>query len=198
MGRPKLPGRKDSKGRTTPEYRAWQSMRQRCYNSKLSNYQHYGGRGIKVCDEWLYNFDNFLRDVGPRPADGYSLNRIDNDGDYTPGNVEWSTLVEQNRNRSVNRLLGGEVLAKTAERLGTSMSTVRQRVDILGWSEKKAVSVKARKWKHSGLTYKGLTLSISEWSRKTGLSRSTIVNRLQYGWPVDQVLRSGKWKHVKK
>lgn len=198
MGRPSLPGRKNSQGKTTPEYRAWQSMRQRCYNPKLSNYPHYGGRGIKVCDAWLNSFDNFLHDVGKRPGSEFSLNRVNNDGDYEPGNVEWTNSTSQNRNRSVNRFLAGEVLASTAERLGTSTSTIRQRVDVLGWSEKEATSAKPRKWEHSKLTFGDLTLSISEWSRKTGLSRSTIINRIEYGWDVQEVLRTTKWKHAKK
>lgn len=197
MGRPQLPGRKTPDGKPTSEYRCWQAMRQRCYNPKVKIYPHYGGRGIKVCDRWLHSFDNFLKDVGYKPGPNYSLNRIDNDGDYEPGNVEWATDVEQNRNKSNNRFLNGSILAKSAEQLGTSMSTVRQRVDILGWEEEDAVKVKPRKWKHTGLTYNGETLSISEWARRTGLSRSTIINRIEYGWPVAEILRTEKWKHAK-
>lgn len=196
MGRPKLPGRKTPEGKTTPEYRCWQQMRQRCYNPKVEIYPHYGGRGIKVCDRWLGSFDNFFEDVGLRPGDHYSINRIDNDGDYEPNNVEWATVTEQNRNKSDNRIIEGMLLAESAEQLGTSMSTVRQRVDVLGWTEKEAVSTETRKWKHTKLTFDGLTLSVSEWARRTGLQRSTIIGRIERGWPLNKVLRKDKWKHL--
>lgn len=198
MGRPKLPGRKTSDGKLTPEYRAWQSMRQRCYNPKLKNFANYGGRGIKVCKRWINSFDNFLEDVGLRPSASFSLNRIDNDGNYEPGNVEWASITDQNRNKSDNRYLNGEVLASVAGKLGTSMSTVRQRVDVLGWNEKEAATIKTRSWKHSKLTHNGLTLSVSEWARRTGLTRSTIIGRIERGWPLDKVLRKEKWKHLSK
>ena len=84
----------------TKEYKAWQSMKQRCYNFNRECYDHYGGRGIKVCDEWLNNFEAFLADVGPAPSSEHSIDRINNDGNYEPGNVKWSTVFEQNHNRS--------------------------------------------------------------------------------------------------
>ena len=84
--------------RATPEYIAWLDMKQRCANPKNASYPNYGGRGIRVCARWMHSFDNFLVDIGSRPP-GHSLDRIDNDGDYEPGNCKWSTKQEQNRNR---------------------------------------------------------------------------------------------------
>ena len=86
----------------TPEYLAWINMRNRCYKETDKRFQDYGGRGIKVCDRWLKSFVNFLNDMGKRPSNR-SLDRIDNDGDYTPHNCRWATKTEQNRNR-VRRL----------------------------------------------------------------------------------------------
>lgn len=82
----------------TPEYRIWRGMLARCYNPKATGYQHYGGRGIKVAPEFL-DFETFLSEVGPRPGDDYTLDRIDNNGDYAPGNVRWVTRKVQNANR---------------------------------------------------------------------------------------------------
>jgi hypothetical protein len=89
-------------GRTgrTPEYRAWSAMRQRCLNPASQRYASYGGRGITVCDRWS-SFEAFLADMGakPEPKEQYSLDRIDNDRGYEPGNCRWATRSEQQRNR---------------------------------------------------------------------------------------------------
>lgn len=84
-------------------YKSWQSMKQRCLNIKNHKYPIYGGRGIKICDRWLNSFENFLEDMGDRPK-GRTLDRIDNNGNYEPENCRWSTLTQQNRNRSISKL----------------------------------------------------------------------------------------------
>src|SRR5580765_2511625 len=68
----------------TPEYNAWTNMLQRCYNPKVRNYPWYGARGIKVCNEWRNNFEAFYKHIGPRPGPEYSVDRIDNNGNYEP------------------------------------------------------------------------------------------------------------------
>jgi hypothetical protein len=83
----------------TPEYKAWQDMKDRCHNPRSHAYRHYGGRSINVCPEWRKSFLAFYAHVGPRPGKGYSVERIDNDGNYEPGNVKWATTKEQSRNR---------------------------------------------------------------------------------------------------
>lgn len=81
-----------------PEYGCWGAMKQRCLNPVCSHYQDYGGRGITVCQRWL-DFDNFLVDMGPRPSLQHSLDRIDVNGNYEPGNCRWATKSEQCKNR---------------------------------------------------------------------------------------------------
>lgn len=86
----------------TPTYRIWAGMKKRCYKETFKDYKNYGGRGISVCAEWIDSFENFLRDMGERPA-GMSIERKDTNGNYEPGNCIWADVVTQNRNRRSTR-----------------------------------------------------------------------------------------------
>jgi len=98
----------------TKEYNSWNAMVDRCTNAKYHRYGDYGGRGIKVCDRWLNSVENFYSDMGDKPI-GMSIDRIDNDGDYTPDNCRWATAKEQSRNRRNNRLIEGKSMAEWCE-----------------------------------------------------------------------------------
>jgi hypothetical protein len=95
------------KGRAKwPEYAIWTAMKQRCSNPKVKQWKDYGGRGITVCAAWTASFSTFIADVGRRPSPELTIDRIDNDGHYEPGNVQWATRKHQVLNRRRNRRRG--------------------------------------------------------------------------------------------
>ena len=128
-------------GGKSPAYVSWLTMRYRCFNTVQKRYYRYGGRGITVCNRWRNSFENFLADMGERP-EGLTLDRINNDGDYTPENCRWATYEEQANNTPRNRYI----------------------------------------------TLNGMTLSVSQWSRKINLHPQTIYSRLNRGCSPEDAL----------
>lgn len=147
----------------TPTYRSWSQMRQRCYNPNHHKFPRYGGRGITVCLRWRESFAAFLEDMGERTSTQQSIERINNDGNYSCGqcpecltngwiaNCRWATAREQARNRSNTRMLSflGQTMCMTAwaAQIGISPSTLETRL-FRGWSVEDALTGRhTEQWK---------------------------------------------------
>jgi hypothetical protein len=128
----------------TREYATWCRIRERCYNPQYHSYKYYGGRGIKVCERWLECFENFFEDVGPRPSVKHSLERINNNGDYSPENCQWATKIQQaNNKRNIKKYeFNGELktIANWARVVRIQKGTIFWRIRN-GWSMKDALTL---------------------------------------------------------
>lgn len=122
------------------EYPRYIAMLNRCHNPKNSNYAHYGARGIEVCARWRASFMDFLSDMGRRPP-GLELDRIDNNGNYEPGNVRWATRSENNSNRRTNRFVTWrgrtQTVGEWAKELGLNQNMLGARFRN-GWPPERA------------------------------------------------------------
>ena len=176
-------------------YKVWVSMIGRCHNPANTAFHNYGGRGIAVCDEWRENFTAFYEHIGPPPGEGYTLDRIDNDGDYEPGNVRWATRKEQSMNKRCNNILkfdGREQpLTAWAEEYGLSIGTLRSRLSN-GWPIKKALTTPPLPSSYNPSTrflkFDGREQSLIAWSREFEIAESTLRNRLNRGLSVEEAL----------
>lgn len=114
----------------TPEHYSWRAMLTRCTNPESANYGRYGGRGVRVTERWL-SFELFYADMGKRPV-GTTLDRIDNDGNYEPGNCRWATSEQQARNKSSVHLHNGLTFSEWADRLKVARTTFHRRIKARG------------------------------------------------------------------
>ncbi|HEX3058063.1 MAG TPA: hypothetical protein VHP62_01805 [Usitatibacter sp.] len=127
----------------TPEYQAWRAIQDRCYNANLPVYKNYGARGITVCQRWRDSLAAFIKDMGPRPSRRHSIDRIDNDGNYEPGNCRWATALQQARNRRacVRLTHNGRTMspAEWAAVTGLNYGTIMSRVEH-GWPTERVLA----------------------------------------------------------
>jgi len=174
---------------SSPEYRAWRTMISRCKNPNASAYKNYGGRGISVCQRWVESFENFLSDMGRRPS-GLSIDRINNDGNYEPGNCRWATRTEQARNSRMAKPLTfrGETMCFSAwaERTGIHWLTLYKRIKR-GWSVEKAlVTPRDNPVRYATMTtcrrieFRGETLTLSQWARRLGITKQSLASRIKH------------------
>jgi hypothetical protein len=132
--------------KVTPTYRAWAAMNNRCYKPNDARYADYGAKGVEVCDAWRLDFSAFLADVGERPEGRYSLDRIDPNGNYEPGNVRWATPEEQNRNKRATKryeFRGARLtVSEIAERANMPYELIHARVVKQRWTTEEAVALR--------------------------------------------------------
>lgn len=126
-----------------PEYKIWEAIKQRCCNPNSQVWKYYGGRGIRLNKEWAESFAAFFEHVGPRPPDKHTIERINVDGGYEPGNVCWAIRSEQQRNRRDSRRIEFQgknlSIAEWSELTGIRIGTIWNRLTKLGWSVEKAL-----------------------------------------------------------
>jgi hypothetical protein len=127
----KIHGERVRSGKRSPEYITWDHMKGRCLRKNHVRYKDYGGRGITVCDRWLL-FQNFLEDMGRKPSPSHTIDRIDNNGNYEPGNCRWATVATQQSNRRDNAKITfvGKTLtiSEWSRELGIPITTISLRI----------------------------------------------------------------------
>lgn len=125
------------------EWNAWNNMKTRCYYTGFIEYHRYGGRGIRVCDRWLNSFANFFEDMGNSPSRAHSVERLNNDKNYSKSNCIWGTREIQMNNMSTNRVLEHkgrkQTMTQWAREVGMEPGTLWARLNS-GWSTQKAIT----------------------------------------------------------
>lgn len=139
----RMPKSQTHRDSLSPEHETWRQIKSRCTNPDSPSYHRYGGRGIAVCERWASSYEAFLEDMGRRPSPDHSIDRIDNDRGYEPGNCRWATQVEQARNTSFNHRVTAfgvtRVLMEWASIAGLHYETLRHRL-LRGWHPEKALT----------------------------------------------------------
>ena len=175
----------------TTEYDVWCHIKARCYYTKDKYYKNYGGRGIVICDRWLDKEDgmiNFVKDMGKRPSSKHSIDRLDNNGNYTPENCRWATAEEQANNRTSNTVVnykGEDIsLAEVSRKYNFPYKLLDRRYNK-GWSIEKILSTPIRKIRNNLYTFNGKTQNIMDWARELDTYYQTLLHRLKHGWSIE-------------
>jgi len=187
-----------------PAYRSWQAMKQRCLNENCKDYRRYGLRGIKIEPKWVDSFDAFYADMGDRPK-GTTLDRIDNNGDYTPSNCRWATSKQQARNKRDTVFIdfdGKSLISKDWEKItGIKRCTIDRRLNA-GWSVKDALTIPAEegndrarykrdrnRCSNRWLEFNGQTKILADWGKEYGVHPDNIARRIdRFGWSIEDAI----------
>lgn len=178
----------------TQLYLAYGSMISRCHSPTNFHYNNYGARGIEVCAAWRVSYEDFESYVAQLPhfgEEGYSLDRIDNDGNYEPGNVRWATEIEQHRNKRTNRMITHDgrtqCLLDWAREAGITQQSLAARLKR-GMSMKEALETPRQSGIDHIVSYGGKEQCLEAWAQEVGINRSTLLYRLSNGWDVERAL----------
>ena len=185
-------------------YKIWLGMRSRCYNKNTANYYRYGGRGIKVCDEWNNSFESFMDWALKNGYDedggrNCTINRIDNDGNYCPENCNFANSQEQANNRSTNTKItvNGEkiTIAQASRKYNISAPAmyVRKRS---GWDDEDIINTPLYDYILK-FTVDGVTDNLTNLSKKYNISRDLVYDRLRNGWDIEKALKTPKLRNNK-
>ena len=178
-------------------YRSWEAMLRRCRVPTDPAYKNYGGRGIKVCDRW-HSYDLFIEDMGMCP-DGLTIDRLNVNEGYLPGNCRWATRLEQGENKRSNKevIVGGRTVnqAEAARLVGLEPRTLHYRLKS-GWDEHQALSTPAKGKKRSLSaqttsvmhTYRGRQVHQAELARIAGITPGLMHTRLKAGWSIEKAV----------
>ncbi len=189
------------------EYSIWKDMKRRCSDKRRKSWKNYGGRDIRVCRRWAKSFEHFLADMGPRPSNAHSIDRIDNDGNYTPSNCRWATDLQQARNVRTNKRITyngcTRCLTEWAEHIGIPPITFWTRYFLLGWTMERIIGVGKEDGRSKGivkektrsdnrmLTHNGETMPLFKWGQlaeKNGIGSGTFCYRIRNGWDIEKAL----------
>lgn len=162
-------------------------MIQRCHNPNSPKFHHYGGRGIEVCQRWRESFDAFLEDMGPRPSPEHEIDRIDNDGNYEPGNCRWATRREQMENTRRTRLVTIDGETKCIARWGRELgvSTFKYRINR---GESPEDAARPTRGRERIIEYQGERMNQAQWSERLGGRPTLVVTRLLNGWTEEEAV----------
>lgn len=189
----------------TKVYAAWKGIKRRCLTPSEPSYKNYGGRGISIHPDWSKDFMSFYREIGDPPSESHTVDRIDNEKGYVPGNVRWATMEEQQRNKRSNVFYeyNGEslMLGQLAEKYGISFSTLAHRLITKGWSVNDAIETPVRsKGEKRTVHWQGKQWAIADLAREYGSDYRILLSRILSGWPVEDALakpvRNVKRNHI--
>ena len=180
-------------GRRSATHLAWTNMIQRCTNDGRSDFGFYGGRGIRVCDNWMNSFVVFLADMGERPSKNHSLDRYPNQsGNYEPGNCRWATKDQQMQNTRSTQLIAfdGERMGLNAwaRKIGITHSSLQGRLRR-NWPLSKALSSGPRnEIRNRTAMIDGASVPLSQAAKLSGIKYGTVRARLARGWTTERAL----------
>ncbi len=174
----------------SPNYDRWYAMMQRCYNTQDPAYHRYGGRGIRVCSRW-HDLQNYDADIGVPPSSEHTLDRINVDGNYEPGNCAWATPQEQARNRTNNVLHEYEgkqyFLQDLAAEKGISYRTLDDRMRRKGMSLEQALTAPIQNF--DLVEVEGVRMTKADAARSAGIAPNVFYARLNRGMSLEEALK---------